>query len=246
MYQELNNISLIELDIDFIKFRKNLVNFYSRYNPSNAYSINLKHRANQLSDKLSGNHISMNTLWADDMSNLGYIKEHINAVDQSVQESEYNIYNQEVIDNYPYIVDCITKIEDYTNLKFGRIRLLTLGPRSVLPLHYDFGSVRYHLPIVTTDDTFFISDMNLCSMHHYDRLYKLACNTTHGAINLSFKIRLHLMMVSIDETNTINLTDHVSGSINRALQNIENADEVELIFNKAYYDRLRYLIKEIS
>jgi len=245
MYKELCNIDLSVLDINFTRFRKDLVNFYFKYG-ANARSINLKYRPNQHHDRLSGQHLSINTTWIDNIINLDYIKHNIDSTDQSITENEYSLYNQEVIDNFSYIIECIIKIENHTNLKFGRIRLLVLGPRSLLPLHYDFGNVRYHIPIVTSNSSFFLSNEELHVMPEYDKLYQLPCNTTHSAINFSNKMRLHLMLVSVNEINNIDLTTHVYNSITNAKQYIDNPDEVDLILNQEYYTKLKNLIDELT
>jgi|688.fasta_scaffold559636_1 hypothetical protein len=245
MYKKINSIDLSVLDINFSRFRKDLVNFYFRHT-TNLYSINLKHRPNQKSDKLSGQHLSINTTWIDNLMNLEYIKSNMNSADQSITENDYTLYNQEVIDNFAYIIECIGKIEKHTNLKFGRIRLLLLAPRSLLPLHYDFGSIRYHIPIVTSDDSFFLSNEELCVMPEYDRLYQLPSDTTHTAINFSNKMRLHLMMVSNNEVNNIDLPAHCSDAITNAKQYMDDADEVDLIFNQGYYAKLENLIDDLT
>jgi hypothetical protein len=245
MYKELNNIDLSVLDIDFNQFRKDLVSFYFKYN-ANSYSINLKYRPNQQSDRLSGQHLSINTTWIDNIKNLDYIKSNMNSADQSITEGEYSLYNKEVIDNFAYIIECIMKIENHTNLKFGRIRLLGLTPRSLLPLHYDFGNIRYHIPIVTSDNSFFLSNEELCVMPNYDKLYQLPCNTTHSAINFSNKMRLHLMLVSINEVNNIDLTAHYRDAITNAKQYVDDADEVDLILNQEYYAKLKNLISDLT
>lgn len=247
MYNELNNNDLSMLDIDFHRFRVDVVKFFNMYNKElNIYSINLKHRLNQQSDKLSGQHMSINTTFFDNVLNLEYIKDNMNSIDQSIKESDYSLYNQEAIDNIPYVIECLTKIENHINVKFGRIRLLLLRPRTILPLHYDFGSIRYHLPIVTSDHCFFVSHNKLSTMPSYNKLYHLCCDTPHAAFNLSTKLRLHLMMVSANENNNINLTDHVNNAITRAKESLDNADEPDRMLNLGHYTKLKDLINDLS
>ena len=246
MDNELNNNDLSMLDIDFNRFRKDLVNFVNTYNIGFLYSINLKHRPNQQSDKMAGQHMSINTTLIDNLLNLEYIKDNINSVDQSIKECEYSLYNQEVIDDIPYVIECIAKIENHINIKFGRIRLFILKPRSMLPLHYDFGTVRYHIPIVTSDNCFFVSHGKLSTMPTYTKLYHLSCDTTHAAINFSNKLRLHLMLVSSNEDNDIDLAAHCQNAIITAKQYLDVADEPDLMLNRGYYLKLEALINELS
>jgi hypothetical protein len=83
-------------------------------------------------------------------------------------------------------------------------------------------------------------------MPTYTKLYHLSCDTTHAAINFSNKMRLHLMLVSTNEDNDIDLTTHCNNAITTAKQYLDVADESDLMLNRGYYLKLEALINELS
>lgn len=242
MYKELPNTDLSNLNIDFARFQTELVTFYLKYSPK-GYGLSLKHKPGQESDRLDNTHLTVNTDWEDNLISLRYLVRTIPVADPTAKESNYTEYNQEIIEEFPYIVDCITKIENYTNLKFGRIRIAPLRMQVSLPRHHDFGNIRYHIPIVSSDNAMFIVGDEVFAMSNYDKLYHLPCGNIHTAINCSPKIRLHLLLVDSAEENRITPTNHLIDSINKAVATLENASDADRMLNKDYYLELAEMVK---
>jgi hypothetical protein len=243
MHNQIPNIDLSSLEIDFNQFRTDLVNFYTQY-AGEKTSISLKRRTNQTSNFLSAKHCNINTVWSDNKINLDYLNDNIPRLEPIIQENDYSLYNDEVIENFPYVIECISKIEVYTKTNFGRVRLFALPKMSLVSFHKDFGSIRYHIPIVTSSEAVFISDGKLYSMSKYDNLYKLPCDTIHCAINAASKTRLHLALVSTSEENKVDLATYIPTAIDNALIELSQADEVDLLLNSKYYNSLKYQVEK--
>ncbi len=79
-------------------------------------------------------------------------------------------------------------------LKMGRIRFMTLKPKTCLSYHTDEDQYRYHIPIFTNENSFFIVDKIVYQMTEPGRLYKLQVNLPHTAINADLEHeRTHLV-----------------------------------------------------
>ena len=247
MYPELPNIPLHDLDIDFLKFRHEIVTFYLKNKPANDTRIALKHYAGQTGDHSDGRHIGLNSDYSDVMFNTEYINQTLQILSESVTEADYKFFNEKFAQQAEYAVEVIGKIEKHTGIEFGRIRLFEMKPpRRVTPPHVDFGPVRYHLPIVTSPDCLFLVNGQLGTMPHYDRLYKLECGQEHSAFDLGFKSRLHLFFVPVTATNQKDIAQHVAKSLSRATHALHSADAVDLLLNASYYDRLQNAINQVS
>jgi hypothetical protein len=239
MSQELPNTSLQGLDIDFKKFRYDLTSFFVKHTAGTKnLGLSLKHYPGQTSNHLNSIHLTVNANWQDELHNIEYVNRSYNRVTSTIQELDYTEYNAELVEHSPYVIECITKIEQHTNMKFGRARLLCLPPMSTLGLHNDFGAARYHVPLVTSSSALFIVDGQLGTMAKHDRLYKLSCGLQHTAINCGRKSRLHLLLVPNTDVNTVNAEERLQIAINNAEELIANADDSDRLLNPDYYERL--------
>jgi Aspartyl/Asparaginyl beta-hydroxylase len=123
-------------------------------------------------------------------------------------ESEYNWFNSDIVDEYELIKNVIGKIEKHINLEFGHIKLRYVGPRDVETIHTDAGHYRYHIPIVTNDNVFFVSGDKLFHMRNTDKLYILNTTTPHTIVNAAGRqSRLHLIATNKAADYTFNNND---------------------------------------
>jgi hypothetical protein len=96
------------------------------------------------------------------------------------------------------IFDIIKSVEDiaYSNFKLsiGRIRFMTLTSRTCLSYHRDLESIRFHIPITTNSNCFFIVDDQVFKMHEVGRLYTMRVDKMHTAVNADKEAsRVHLV-----------------------------------------------------
>lgn len=95
-------------------------------------------------------------------------------------------YMEEVIREVTYMAekDCV---------KLGRIRLMRLDPCTCYTLHQDPDEFRYHIPLKTNINCFFVSEGLIEKMYSVGSLYKFATTKHHTAVNASRETRLHIV-----------------------------------------------------
>lgn len=97
---------------------------------------------------------------------------------------------------FPIIKKLENKIYEYSSgkLLINRIRFMNMAPITCLSYHIDPEEIRYHIPLITNEDAFFIVDDTVQRMPEVGRLYSLRTNVKHTAINGSRnEDRLHLV-----------------------------------------------------
>lgn len=97
---------------------------------------------------------------------------------------------------FPLIKKLENQIYNYSNgnLTIDRIRFMNMTPITCLSYHVDPDSIRYHIPLITDADAFFVVDDKVERMPDVGRLYSLQTNVKHTAINASIsENRLHLV-----------------------------------------------------
>jgi hypothetical protein len=97
---------------------------------------------------------------------------------------------------FPLIKKLENQIYDYSNgeLQINRIRFMDMTPISCLSYHIDPDLIRYHIPLITNEDAFFVVNDQVERMSEVGRLYSLRTNVKHTAINGSRENnRLHLV-----------------------------------------------------
>ena len=99
----------------------------------------------------------------------------------------------------PLVIFKNTYIEEIINsfaFEKGRIRFIKILPPTIMSTHIDPGP-RYHLPLVTNEDSGFIDSQK--QIHHMPadgHFYKLNASQPHTAFNASKGIeRIHLIIV---------------------------------------------------
>jgi hypothetical protein len=95
-----------------------------------------------------------------------------------------------------YLEKVISKVEEVAKqdgVKIGRIRVMRIAPKTCYSLHIDPEEFRYHIPLETSYQSFFVVDTNVVRMPTVGRLYRFKTNSEHTAVNASFKVRLHIV-----------------------------------------------------
>lgn len=97
---------------------------------------------------------------------------------------------------FPLIKKLENQVYEYSDgyLRINRIRFMDMQPISCLSYHIDPDAIRYHIPLITDEDAFFVVNDQVERMPEIGRLYSLQTNIKHTAINGSKdKNRLHLV-----------------------------------------------------
>jgi hypothetical protein len=97
---------------------------------------------------------------------------------------------------FPEIKKLENQIYNYSNgdLTIDRIRFMNMTPITCLSYHIDPDSIRYHIPLITDTNAFFVVDDKVERMPDIGRLYSLQTNVKHTAINASTSAnRLHIV-----------------------------------------------------
>ena len=97
---------------------------------------------------------------------------------------------------FPLIKKLENQIYNYSNgyLTIDRIRFMNMTPITCLSYHIDPDSIRYHIPLITDTNAFFVVDDKVERMPDIGRLYSLQTNVKHTAINASTSAnRLHIV-----------------------------------------------------
>jgi Aspartyl/Asparaginyl beta-hydroxylase len=185
----------------------------------------------------------------DAISKIFKIAKQPNQVGEIPGEADYVYYNNDILEDYPVIASTITSIETATNLKFGRIKLRCVGPQHVETIHTDYGDVRFHLPIVTNDDVFFVSGNTTFHMRDTQKLYMLDTNTPHTIVNASGSLyRLHLICTpQCDYTFTNDkIMSATAQYISYAAEALSNLTPHDALLNKDVYNRARATLLKLK
>lgn len=78
-------------------------------------------------------------------------------------------------------------------VKIGRVRLMRLRPKSCYSYHIDPEEFRFHIPLKTNKNCFFVINDVIARMTEETSLYILKTNEVHTAVNASFNNRDHLV-----------------------------------------------------
>lgn len=81
------------------------------------------------------------------------------------------------------VIDEVREIALSQGKKIGRVRILTLEPKTCYSLHTDDEEFRYHIPLFTSGSSFFIADDIIDRMPVTGQLYQFRTNEAHTAVN---------------------------------------------------------------
>lgn len=111
------------------------------------------------------------------------------------QTSDYTKLNKLFANTYlEKVIASVATVAKEDNVNLGRVRALMLKPVSCYSYHRDKDEHRYHIPLVTTKESFFVIDGKMEFMPDLGQLYRLETKKFHTAINCSTETaRIHLV-----------------------------------------------------
>lgn len=100
-------------------------------------------------------------------------------------------------ENYPVLNKTMDEVEIIirgTGRRMGRVRLMSQKAKTCLSLHRDLDEFRFHIPLQTCGNVFFVVDDRVCRMPNIGSLYILYTRGLHTVVNADSKMeRLHLL-----------------------------------------------------
>lgn len=251
--KECENIELSNLDVDWDKFHLTCVKYYNKWRHLTR-NVNLKTYSNTLPIEKQVKNSYDGYFYGKSNDVFFNIKELHNkeAVDDEfmLPESAYNYYNSDLNNEFSIIPKTILLIENTANLKFGHIKLRYISPKHVEKIHMDYGDYRYHVPIVTNDNAFFVSNNQLYHMNNYKKLYMLNTQTLHTVVNAAgSQGRLHLIATSnsVDYTFTNEkLRLILKEYIEKAKEKLKNTSAADYELNKELYDEVKIYMMSLK
>ena len=135
----------------------------------------------------------------DDREGISYGSGTLYNVQTSKQDKFQHEFNAwcDYLRYYPQLNKLVVDVQTYiirNQLKLGRVRLLTLHSKSNLTYHIDSeSSIRYHVPLITNHNVFFVVDDIVERMATPGKLYSLDVQKRHTVVNASRYDRVHLV-----------------------------------------------------
>ena len=154
MFKELDDfIDISSIGIDFDKFRNQVVKHHIEcvnLTGSNrvwlrTYDISLPIQQQIMPDKTTVTSLPIDVLDQFPLVDWKNLIENFNLI----EPCKFLHYTVLLTEKYPYIIEVLDKIEKFSNIKFGVINSSLMKPCSSLDFHIDYGTDRWHLPIVT-------------------------------------------------------------------------------------------------
>jgi hypothetical protein len=252
--KECDNIDLSNLYVDWDKFNLSCVRYFNKWRHI-TLNLNLKTFCPEQPIENQIKNFSTSNSFYEDTSDIFYkIKEIYNQKlidDESMPpEQSYNWYNNDILDEFSIISEVISQIENEVNLKFGHVKLRYVGPSNVEKIHTDYGDFRYHIPIVTNDNVFFVSDNQVFHMRNYKKLYKLNTTTPHTIVNAAgAQGRLHLVATdkTVDYTFTNEkITQTNQKYISHGEKAFKDISIVDFELNKELYKEIKVKLSSLK
>jgi len=247
-------IDLRYCDIDWVKFNNNCVKYYNKWKhiTTNISIKTYKQNAEPI-DQIK-NTFGGYTFYEDSNDVFLRIKEIAEQLtipyENLTAETAYCWFNTDIYEEFPIIANVISQIEKNTNIEFGQIKLRYVGPRNVEIIHTDYGNVRYHMPIVTNDNVFFVSNDKIFHMRNNSKLYILNTNEPHTIVNAGGTVgRLHFIATPKNTEHEFNYNNFLNTAklyVNHAEKLLENINFADMQLNLNVYKDLRNKISTIK
>lgn len=94
--------------------------------------------------------------------------------------------------NTEYTQELAKQLEKHSGLNIGRVRLAWLPVNFAYPMHIDFESIRFHVPIVSNKHCYFLHGTEATQMPQ-GGIYHIITDEIHTAMNYGGIPRLHLV-----------------------------------------------------
>jgi hypothetical protein len=245
---EAENIDLNNISIDWKKFNSDCVLFYNKWQEI-GQTLNLKTHDTSIGNALQIRPLYLDWAFRIDSNDSYYrIQEFVKRKNKSekigyIDQSTLNYYVSDISENFPYIREVLTKIENYTSITFGRVKLVCVNPLSCEVIHTDDTDTRYHIPIVTNDNVFFVENNNMYHMRGEKKMYVLHTSNPHTVVNAAGSLkRLHL--IAHNKQSSPNSPDRqlIESTFNEFLkyakEDYKNTSKADIELNKHFYKLL--------
>lgn len=97
-----------------------------------------------------------------------------------------------------YLEEVVSEATSYleaTGFDVGRFRVLKLQPLEAYNVHVDNNEYRFHIPLITSEFAFFITEGDITYMNKPGVMYQMRTDISHSAINMSnSETRFHLII----------------------------------------------------
>jgi hypothetical protein len=248
MIKSLPGIDFNELEINLDQFRTDLVTYFLKYQ-NGGTAIYLNKRPQDSANYLKNHHSNFYNTFSDTFADLERAIQIITTgIDFDRRECDYTQYTPELQEHSPYVIECLDRISEFTDRKFGRMRLAQIAGMTTHPLHVDYGSERLHIPVVTNEHVLYAIDDQVFSMLDYSTLYSLPVQYQHVAINPGRQTRLHILIVPAEEQVGVDNMNHarvrLAEIVYRAEQSALLHDPADRLLNQEYYSKLDHNIQQ--
>lgn len=85
------------------------------------------------------------------------------------------------------------KLEAHSGIQITKVKLIWMMPDKAYPMHCDYESIRFHVPILTNPYCFFMHGNNEIYTMPYGNMYHIITDDVHTAMNYGLYPRLHLV-----------------------------------------------------
>jgi hypothetical protein len=134
-------------------------------------------------------------------------------MDQNINPEKYIKWHPKLAST-SYVHELTKLIEDISGLNVSKVSLRWMAPSEKYRLHADPEPCRIHIPIVTNDRAYFISEEKIHTMQ-YGKAYHLLPIVEHGVINYGATPRLHLIF-----------STYMSKEITKKMMLLSNSDTI--------------------
>ena len=134
--------------------------------------------------------------------------------------SESNELNSKFLHSLPYIKGFLESLPGV----LGRVALLKLGSKSVIPIHRDnhkyfTQALRFHVPIRTNDKVFFFNNGNIFQMKEGE-VWSIDNLGRHAVVNNGEEERLHMVIDIYIDNEVVKLLDNANSSLGTPAKNL--------------------------
>lgn len=113
------------------------------------------------------------------------------------RESDYRYFNPEFKSTYFY--EIYKRLQDHTNGKIGRARLMCLPPKACYSIHRD-PTMRIHLPLLSNSQALFIfASGEILNLSATGDVYRIDTRRPHTAMNGGLEMRIHFVLSEIED-----------------------------------------------
>ena len=187
-YEFKENIQEIEFDIDIENLRKEIFDIIIKGDHGfNSVAVKTK--------KIKGSY-----QWEDDENRQMLYDMSFNhlesggdsIINDELFSSESNTAWHPLLSEDSYVKKLTNSLEEFSGVNISQVVLSWMLPNTHQAMHMDFETLRFHVPLMTNNDVWFLQDKKSHFME-YGKLYHLSTISNHAVANYGITPRLHLI-----------------------------------------------------